>query len=188
MSTFPIHSVESAPEGSREALRQVQAGLGLVPNLAAGMAEAPSLVRAFFTVRDIYAQGTLRAADIQVLSLANALENNCGWCVAFHSFAAGKAGVSRGTIEALRQGRLPAEPRDKALSELSRELIKTRGSVSRGSLEAFYAAGLTPAQALEVVLGIGFSVMANYASHLIQPPLDDMLQAHAWRGADWPAG
>ena len=72
MTTYAIHTTDSAPEKSRDTLRTVQATLGGVPNLAAAMAEAPSLLRAFFAIREIYSLGTLSAGDIQVLSIANA--------------------------------------------------------------------------------------------------------------------
>jgi uncharacterized peroxidase-related enzyme len=180
METYAIHTLDSAPEGSRETLHHVQATLGGVPNLAAAMAESPSLLRAFFAVREIYAQGTLSAADIQVLSLANAFENDCDWCVAFHTAMAHKAGVSDATIDALRAGRSPIEPRACALSEFTRALIQHRGAVPSAALEAFHAAGFTRAQVLEVILGVAFSVMANYAHHVVHAPLDDTLSAHAW--------
>jgi len=177
---FPIHTVDTAPEGSRETLRQVRDNLGLVPNLAAAMAESPTLVQAFFTVRDIYSQGTLNPGEIQVLSLANAFENDCDWCMAFHSFAALKEGVSQEAVDALRRGREPGDPRLGALSRFSRAMVRNRGDVSRGDLEAFFAAGYNRAQALEVVLGIGFSVLANFAGHLAHAPLDVPFQAHRW--------
>jgi AhpD family alkylhydroperoxidase len=161
-------------------LRHVRATLGGVPNLAAGMAEAPSLVRAFFTVREIYAEGTLSAGDIQVLSLANAYENDCDWCMAFHSLVAEKSGVAAASIAALRAGGVPVDPRARALSDFSRDLIRHRGNVPATSLASFLAAGFTDAQVLEVVLGVAFSVMANYANHVIHAPLDEMLATHAW--------
>lgn len=180
MRAFPIHTIDSAPEGSREILRTVQKTVEMIPNLAAGMAGAPTLVRAFFGVREIYAQGTLSEAEVQVLSVANALENDCGWCVAFHSFVAEKAGVPHAAIDALRQGADPDEPRFRALAQLTRDLIQNRGAATPAVLEGFYDAGFTPPQALEVVLGIAFSTMANYAQHLIQAPLDEVLKPHGW--------
>lgn len=178
MSTFPIHTIESAPEASRETLRQAKASLGRIPNLAAGMAESPVLVRSFFTVREIYAQGTLSPADVQVLSLANAYENGCDWCLAFHSFAAERAGVPADTVATLRRGDTPGDTRWRALVDLTRELIRNRGHAGKDTLAAFYAAGFAPAQALEVVLGAAFSLMANYAQHLIGAPLDPMLEPY----------
>jgi AhpD family alkylhydroperoxidase len=192
VSKFPIHSIESAPEGSRETLRQVKASLGRIPNLAAGLAESPALVRSFFTVREIRAQGTLSPADGEVLSLANAYENSCDWCLAFHSFAAEKAGVPAGTVAALRRGDPPDDTRWRALVDLTRELIRNRGHAGEDTLRAFYAAGFAPAQALEVVLGAAFSLMANYAQHLIGAPLDPMLEPYrvevGERGVAEPAG
>jgi uncharacterized peroxidase-related enzyme len=183
MTVFPIHTIDSAPDKSRVVLQNVQATIGVIPNLAAAMAESPTLVRAFFTVREIYESGTLSAADIQVLSVANAVENDCEWCVAFHSLLAEKTGVSAESLAALRAQRAPANRRDKALTDLTRELIRQRGRVAPDSITAFLAAGFAPAQVLEVVLGIACSTMANYAQHVVQAPLDGMLAAHEWSRA-----
>lgn len=180
MSSFPIHSLDTAPEESRPTLRMVKESLGMVPNLAAGMAESPTLVQAFFAVREIYSRGTLSPIDIQVLSLTNAFENSCDWCMAFHSAAALKEGLSPEALEALRAGRSPDDPHLGALSDLSRAMVRNRGEVSQQQLEAFYAAGFTKAQVLEVVLGAGFSVMANFAGHLVDAPLGIPFESHAW--------
>jgi AhpD family alkylhydroperoxidase len=181
-AAFPVHTIDTAPAGSRDTLRQVRDMLGMIPNLAAVMAESPTLVRGFFALRDIYAQGTLTGAEIQVLSIANAVENDCGWCVAFHSAMALKEGVAPASVTALRAGDAPAEPRDAALAGLTRSLIRNRGKAGSRELDAFYAAGYTPAQALEVVLGIAFSTMANFAGHFANVPLDEPFKAQAWTG------
>ena len=33
MQTFPIHTIESAPEKSRAALRELQKAFGMIPNI-----------------------------------------------------------------------------------------------------------------------------------------------------------
>jgi AhpD family alkylhydroperoxidase len=180
MNSFPIHTIDTAPEGSRETLREVKDTLGMIPSLAAGMAESPTLLRAFFAVREIYSQGTLAPIDIQVLSLTNAFENGCEWCMAFHSTAALKEGLPKEALDDLREGRAPEDIRLRALSDLSRAMVRNRGKVSEQDLQAFYAAGFSPAQTLEVVLGAGFSVMANYSGHLVHAPLGAVLEPYAW--------
>jgi AhpD family alkylhydroperoxidase len=180
MTSFPIHTIDTAPEESRETLRTVQETLGMIPNLAAAMAESPTLVRAFFAVRETYSQGTLSPIDIQVLSLTNAFENGCEWCMAFHSAVALKEGLSKKALEALRAGRAPEDRRLGALSDLSRAMVRNRGEVSEQDLKAFYAAGFSRAQALEVVLGVAFSVMANFSEHLVHAPLGAAFEPHAW--------
>ena len=141
MTAFPIHTIDTAPEGSKETLVRVKESLGMVPNLAAGMAESPTLLRAFFAAREIYSQGTLSPIDIQVLSLTNAFENGCEWCMAFHSGAALREGLPKEALDDLREGRAPGDPRLRALSDLSRAMVRNRGKVSEQDLQAFYAAG-----------------------------------------------
>ena len=180
MSTYQIHGIDTAPEDSRPLLQGLQQNLGMIPNLAAAMAESPGLLKGFLTVREIYQGGTFTPAEVQVLSLTAAFENDCAWCMAFHSMMARKEGVAPESVEALRAGRPPVEPRLGALSDFAREMVRRRGAVGSAALERFYGAGYTRTQALEVVLGMGFSLLANYAGHLAEAPLDEPLKPHAW--------
>jgi len=181
MSTYPIHSIDSAPQDSRPFLQGLQQSLGMIPNLAAAMAESPELLKSFLTVREIYQGGTFSPAEIEVLSLTAAFENNCAWCMTFHTRMARNAGISQESTASLREGRPPVEPRLAALSDFAREMVHQRGAVETATLERFYGAGYSRAQALEVVLGMGFSLMANYAGHLTDVPLDEPLKPHAWQ-------
>lgn len=180
MSTYQIHGVDTAPEGSKPLLQGLQQNLGMVPNLAAAMSESPELLKGFLTVREIYQEGTFTPGEVQVLSLTAAFENNCAWCMAFHTMMARKEGISPESVEALREGRSPIEPRLGALSDFAREMVRRRGAVGPQAVERFHGAGYTRAQALEVVLGMAFSLMANYAGHLADAPLDEPLKPHAW--------
>lgn len=181
MSPYRVHTIETAPAGSQDILGGIQRELGIIPNLAAAMAESPSLVKGFFALREIYYnESSFSPVEIQVLSLTNAFENGCPYCMALHSAFALKEGLSAESLAALRTGQPPVEPKLRALSNLSRQMIAGRGAVDETELEAFFAAGYTPAQALGVVLGIAVSIMANYAHHLTEAPVDDAFRAQAW--------
>ena len=178
--TYTVHTPESAPKTSREALRALQASVGVIPNLAAAMAESPALLRGFLALRELYANTGFSGAEVQVLSLTAAYENDCAWCVAFHTAMALKEGVDRDAVDALRQGRAPADPRLGALSSFARVMVRNRGRVDSQAWDAFLAAGYSKGQALDVVMGMAFSLMANYAGHMTHPPLDDFLKPHLW--------
>jgi alkylhydroperoxidase family enzyme len=92
-----------------------------------------------------------------------------------------KEGVPRPVVDSLRAGRAPDDSRLAALSEFARSMVRGRGHVDAPTFERFRAAGFTREQALEVVLGMGFSLLANYAHHLTQSPLDSFLAPHAWK-------
>jgi alkylhydroperoxidase family enzyme len=59
-------------------------------------------------------------------------------------------------------------------------LVRNCGSVDRHAFQAFLAAGYSRRQALEVVMGMAFSVMGSYAAHLTRPPLDEFLKPLVW--------
>jgi hypothetical protein len=44
MSNYLIHTIASAPEHSKSALEQLQQAFGVVPNLAAAIANSPKLI------------------------------------------------------------------------------------------------------------------------------------------------
>jgi len=180
MTKFRIHTIESAPEGSKPQLEALRASFGFIPNLAAAMAESPELLRGFLAVRDIYRTGTFTAAEVQVLSLTAAFENDCAWCMALHTLMAVQTGVSEADVRALREGRAPTTARLGALSDFARKMVRERGAVGARDIERLCGAGYTRAQALEVVLGMAFSLMANFAGHLVDAPLDEPLIPHAW--------
>jgi AhpD family alkylhydroperoxidase len=179
-ATFAIHTPESAPEMAADGLRTLQSTVGLIPNLAATMAESPALLNGFLALRELYAQTGFTGGEVQVLSLTAAYENDCAWCVAFHTAMALKEGVDRDAIDALRRGTAPTDERLAALSGFARAMVRNRGAVDAPALQAFHAAGYSKRQALDVVMGMAFSLMANYAGHLTRPPLDGFLATHAW--------
>jgi AhpD family alkylhydroperoxidase len=184
MSAYKVHTIETAPEGSKPLLQNLKGAIGRIPNLAAAMSESPELLEGFLAIREIFYGGTFTPGEIQVLALTNAFENGCRYCMALHSAFALKEGVSKDTVEALRAGQSPHEPRLQALSEFSRALMKNRGHVTADDLQKVLAAGYSKAQALEVVLGVAVSILPNFAHHITQCPIDESFSAHVWTTTD----
>lgn len=180
MTNYEIHTIESAPDGSRQSLQALQQAFGLVPNLAATMANSPALVNTFVAAFGQFSAGSFTAAERQVLLLSNAVANNSLWPVAFHSTVAVKEGVAPDDVAAIRQGRDPASPRLAALSTITSRLIETRGHIDDSDVKSFTAAGFDDIQLLEVITGLAISTMANYTSNIAEPPLEPPFQAQAW--------
>lgn len=181
MSSYPIHTIDTAPEGSKRALETLHQAFGMVPNLAATMAGSPPLVNSFVAAFGQFAGGSFTAAERQILLLSNAVANSCAWAVAFHSTMALKEGADPEDVAAIRRGQLPREPRHAALSRLTRTLIDKRGHLGAADAEAFRAAGFGQAQLLEVVTGVAVSTLANYTGNIADPPLETPFQAQAWK-------
>lgn len=180
MSTYPIHTIESAPERSRPALESLERAMGLIPNLAATMAGSPVLLNGFVAAFGNFHGGTFSGAEKQVLLLTSAVANACPWAVAFHSTLALKEGVSAADVRALRERRAPEDAGLAALSAFARSLIEERGRVGARAVQAFTAGGFGHDQVLEAIAGLAVSMMANYAGNITQPAVEEPFRAQAW--------
>jgi alkylhydroperoxidase family enzyme len=178
--TYPIHTIESAPEKSKQALAGLKQAIGVVPNLAATMAASPPLVNSFVGTFGHFHGGSFTGAEKQTLLLSNAVANRSAWAVAFHSTLALREGVAEGDVQAIRAGKLPGDPRLAALSALTRALIDRRGHLDERDVQAFVGAGFAHEQVLEVIAGLAASVMANYTGNVTRPPVEEPFRAHAW--------
>ena len=183
MHTYRVHTIDSAPAQSRSSLERLQQNFGLIPNLAATMAESPTLVNGFVGALVNFLGGTFTGAQRQVLLLTNAVVNRCAWAVAFHSTAALKEGVDAAEVAAIRNGRVPGDRTLAALSTLTRTLIEQRGHLSAHDIDAFVGAGFSHAQVFEAIAGLAASVMANYAGNIASPPLEAPFKAQEWSAA-----
>jgi AhpD family alkylhydroperoxidase len=181
MHTYRIHTVESAPEKSKPALLGLKQAVGIIPNLAATMAESPTLLAGFVGAFGNFHGGTFSGGEKQVLLLSNAVANTCPWAVAFHSAMALKEGVDPEHVRAIREKRLPAHAELAALSRFTQALIEARGHVSQGDLASFTTAGFGPDHVLEVIAGLAVSVMANYAGNITNPVVEAPFQSQLWK-------
>jgi alkylhydroperoxidase family enzyme len=180
MTTYPIHTIASAPQASKQSLETLDKAFGIIPNLAATMANSPALVNTFVAAFGQFGGSGFSGGERQVLLLSNAVANGAAWPVAFHSTAALNEGVGRTEVDAIRAGRTPDDPRLAALSTVTRRLIETRGHLDDTDVKAFTTAGFTLDQLLDVVTGVAISAMANYTANVADLPLEAPFQAEAW--------
>jgi len=180
MHTFPVHTLESAPEQSRSSLEILQGVFGTIPNIAGAMSTSPVLISALVALFQKVHGGSFSEEQIQVLLLTNAVTNACSWAVAFHTALALKEGVDRADVEAIRQGRAPRKPGNSALSTLARTLIEKRGLLSKQDGSRFLEAGFTRTHLLEVIAVVAASTITNYTGNVTQPPVETAFEAHAW--------
>lgn len=182
MTRFPVHTLDSAPDASKQSLREVQARFGMIPNLAAAMATSPVLIESFISIFDKVHGGSFSEPQIQTVLLTDAVTNGCAWAVALHSALGLQAGLDAADVEAMRAGRSPADAGLGALSTLARTLIEKRGRLAQTDIERFLAAGFSKELLLETINIVAASTITNYVGSVTNPPLEEMLQAHAWNG------
>ncbi len=180
MTTFPVHSSETAPEASKPILTAAQKRFGFVPNLFRVMAEAPAAGEAYMAVMDIFESSSLSDAEQQTVLLSASFTNECDYCMAAHSVVAGMKKVPAGIIEALRTGTTLPDAKLDALAALTRSVVETRGWPTDAAKEAFFAAGYGTAEYLEVIVGVTVKTLSNYVNHAADTPLDAAFETAKW--------
>jgi uncharacterized peroxidase-related enzyme len=177
---FTLHDEQTAPEPAKEQLKKAEQNLGMVPNLERVMAEAPALLSGYVSLWDLFDTTSLSPVERQVVYQTANYENNCCYCVPWHTKLSELAGMSQEDVQALRENSPLSDPKLEALRDFTRSLIENRGHAPTEHLEAFLIAGYTRQQALEVILGIAVKTMSNYTNAIANTPLDKPVQKYDW--------
>ena len=180
MSSYPVHTIESAPAQSKPVLRQLQQAFGLIPNIAAAMAATPVLINGFIGLFERVHASSLTEPQIQTLLLTNAVTNASEWAVAFHTALALKQGVHPADVDAIRHGGPPNDVRLASLSTLARTLIEKRGHLAESDRRRFFEAGFSSEQILEVIAVVAASTITNYTGSVTQPELEAPFEEFVW--------
>ncbi len=186
MTTFTIHTPETAPGCSADVLKSVEENVGFIPNVFATVAESDAALTGLANLGAAFASSTFTSEEQQVIQLAVSTENGCVYCVSGHTAFAQILNISDAVISSLREKTTVPDERLEALGKLVRSLVQKRGHVERNEIDEFLAAGFTRAQFIEVILGISLKTFSNYASIALNISLDEEFEKYAWRPAAEP--
>lgn len=180
MSTFTLHTLETAPEASKPLLEQSQKAFGMLPNLHAVMAEAPGLLEGYQVLHNLFANSSFNAEELTVVWQTINVEHGCSYCVPAHTGIAHSMNVDPSLTEALRNR--TAMPNDKlqVLHDTTLLMVRNRGQLSAEEMDRFFAAGYGQQHLLDIVLGLAQKVMSNYTNHIASTPTDEVFKKFAW--------
>lgn len=183
MASFTVHSIESAPDGSKALLEGVQKAWGFTPQLQGTLAESPLALGAYDGVfNSIARETTFTPAELQVVYLAVNVFHACEYCTMGHTWLGRNAGLDEAVIQALRNETPIPNPRLQALRTFTETVMRQRGLAGDQAVDVFIGAGFTKAQVLEVVTVIAVKTISNYANHLTHTPKESFMSdpAFAW--------
>jgi len=181
MTTLKIHTIETAPEGSKVLLAQSIKSFGMIPGLHGILAEVPGLLAAYKTIHKLFTATSFDTDELTVVWQTINVEHACHYCVPAHTAIAKMMKVDDAITEALRNETNLNNVKLEALRTMTLSIIRQRGQLSQTELEAFYAAGYQEKQVLEIILGISQKIISNYTNHIANTPVDAPFQAFTWK-------
>lgn len=181
MSNFKVHTLETAPEASKATVENSLKANGFLPNLHAVMAEAPGLLEGYQVLGKLFSESSFNAEELTVVWQTINVEHECGYCVPAHTGIAHTMKVDPALTEALRNRTAMPTEKLQALHDTTLSMTRSRGNLTQDEMKAFFDAGYTQRQMLEIVLGLAQKVMSNYTNHLAETPVDKAFEKFAWK-------
>ena len=178
-TTFPDHTIESAPAASRPVMAATAKRMGYLPAAVARMASSPELLSGFLKMTALFDTTTLEPVAREVVIFTVATRNTCHICIAMHTAKLTALDADPDLIAALREGKPVPDERLAAVQAFTLDVLDAAGAVPDRSLDAFLAQGYTVRNALDVVLGVGTYTMSTLANRMTGAPLDYQLSALA---------
>lgn len=173
---FRIPQRTEVTEENQAIFDQLTSILGTVPNLYAGFAWSAHALSTYLALEN--GKSSLNARQREVIQLVVSQVNDCQYCLTAHSEIARMNGFTEEEIREIRRGRATFDPELDAIARLARNVAEKRGRSDDASLKAFYAAGLTNENLVDLVIVVGYQIVANYLQGLINMPLDFPLQGY----------
>src|SRR4029079_2706932 len=171
MPRIAIPKREDAPAESKPILDNVDKMLGFVPNLHRLMSISPNALSGWATLMGSLA----KALDVKTrdgIALAVSEADACDYCLAAHSFIAGKlAKIPADEIDLNRDGR-SNDPKRQAAVAFAKALIETRGKVSDAQFAAVRDVGWTDANIVEMIALTAQYLLTNFMNNAVQTPID----------------
>ncbi|CAM3294367.1 carboxymuconolactone decarboxylase family protein [Zobellia roscoffensis] len=179
MKNFTKHTIESAPEESKELLKYGEKKYGTLPNLFRYMAGAPASLEAYNSLFKIFGKTTFTAGEQHLILLSASVVNECAYCTAAHTRAAKANGIRSSILNAVRKEKPVDDERLNVLVNITKKLTETRGHIDKNDLETFYNAGFSPENVLEIITGIALKTLSNYINHVTENVINESLEPFA---------
>lgn len=171
-------SIEAAPAAARPSLEAVKKQLGSVPNLFRLVANSPAALEGYLGLNGALGKGQLDARTRERIALAVAEQNRCDYCLSAHSYLGSNlAKLDDAEIAANRAGG-SNDARAAAAVRFATRIVRERGHVTDGDLEAVKAAGYDDAQVLEIVLHVALNTLTNYVNSVAATDIDFPVVTH----------
>ncbi len=127
MTTFIIHTPESAPAESKQQLESTRQRKGLIPNLYGVLAEAPIALEAYETHGNLLMRSSFTPTERHVVWFTINAYHDCHYCMAAHTFLAKGEKVPEDVIETARAVGAYQDPKLEALRAFTLKLVENRG-------------------------------------------------------------
>lgn len=170
MTKFSIPTRTEVSENNQILFDTLSKNIGFVPNLYAYFAKNDTALGDYLDLQN--RKSTLKAKEKEVVNLVTSQINGCLYCQSAHTVIAQMNGFYQEQILEIRQGFASFDAKIDALAKLTASIVENRGKASQNTKDAFFSAGYSEANLLDVLMLIGDKSISNYIHNLANFPID----------------
>ncbi|MDE5423953.1 carboxymuconolactone decarboxylase family protein [Ancylomarina sp. DW003] len=170
MTQFNVPTRNEVTANNQAIFDQLEKGLGFVPNLYAYFAKNDTALADYLALQN--RKSTLRAKEREVINLVVSQFNGCRYCQSAHTVLGGMNGFSEDQILEIRKGTASFDAKLDALAKFTLLVTENKGQVSNEAKDAFFAAGYSEVNMIDVVVIIGDKIISNYIHNLADFAID----------------
>jgi len=173
MTKFTVPTRDEVSENNQVIFNNLQKDLGFVPNLYAYYAKNETALADYLALQN--RKSTLKTKERETINLVTSQINGCAYCLAAHTALGKMNGFTDGQIIELRKGSASFDKHLDALVKFAASIVSNKGKASEESKQAFFDAGYTEANMIDVVIVIGDKTISNYLHNLTGFEVDFLL-------------
>lgn len=170
MTRFTVPTRDIVSEANQELFDTLQGKLGFVPNLYATFALSPNALGTYLALQS--AKSSINAKAREVVNLVVSQYNDCLYCLAAHTMLGRMNGFTDAQMIEIRKGTASFDAKLDALARLARNLVETRGHADAAEMDAFFAAGWSQENLVDVIVTVGDKIISNYLHAATDIPVD----------------
>ncbi len=171
MKSITVPTREQVSTQSQEIFDVLTKKIGKVPNLYATIGYSGTTLKAVLEFDGALSQSVFSAKEREAVNLVVSQVNNCAYCLAAHTFIAGKLGVPADEIMLFRKG-VASDSKLNAAVQLAKAIAENKGNVAENLKQAFFDAGYDEAMLMDLIGLVSIRTYTNYVYALTQIPVD----------------
>lgn len=169
-NAFHVLTKEEVSERNKKLFEKMEKSYGKIPNLYNVMAYSEHALEAYLTLED--SSTSLSPREVEAVNLVVSQVNNCIYCLSAHTLIARSTGIGENAALAIRGGTIPSDPKLDALVKLAKEITEKKGQIDPKLLTAFFEAGYTKENLVDLIMLIGDRTISNLLHAVTEVPVD----------------
>jgi uncharacterized peroxidase-related enzyme len=170
MRPFDVPTRDQVTDQNKQIFDDLKSKLGFVPNIYAAYAYSKNAPARYLQ----FANGktSLSNKEKEVVNLVVSQVNGCTYCQAAHTQIAKMNGFTEEQTVELRKGTASFDQKLDSLVKLAKSVAENRGRVSDDALTAFFDAGYTRENLVDVIVNVGEKTVTNLLHNVTDIPVD----------------